>query len=137
MRKTLEEDLMAGPIIERQLWSHDYSDQCQRENWDSCADRTYVFLKMFKYRVVIGRYDTSDAVWDVLGEAFHQIDVSVNRYDVERQLKTKQTEELADILTERYSEPFAVEHFTEFCREHGFSITTKEDGPSRDELVHR
>lgn len=137
MRRTVEKDLWAGPIIERLLWFHDYYEQYQRENWDSCADRTYVFLQVFKYRVIIGRYDTSESVWDVAGEAFHQIVVSVSRYDVERRLKTKKSEEIADILAERYSEPFAVEHFTIFCREHGFSITTKEDGPNRDDLVHR
>lgn len=137
-RETVEEDLQAGPLMTKELFHKNLSAELMESGiTDTCADETYVFADLYRYRIIIGRYDTTAQVWDIVKEDFHKKVVSVGRYFIERDMKLSGDAQMMSFIEQKCRGPHGVEDWLAFCREKGYATTTDEDGPARDDLVGR
>ena len=137
-RNTVEQDLAAGPLITQELFFKNYGAMLERKGIsDSCSDESHIIVELYKYRIFISRYDTTAQVWDVVGEAFHQIRVESGRYFIERDMKLSGDEQLMEFISRRCKGPLGVEKWLEFCHKKGYDITINEGGPIRDDIIAR
>mgnify|MGYP007056170145 CR=1 FL=1 len=67
---TVEEDLALGPIVQEEIFSHFFGADAPA---DSEADEVHILVSVYKYRVFVAQYDTCGQVWDLFGDAFHEI----------------------------------------------------------------
>lgn len=137
-RNTVEQDLAAGPLLTYELYFNHFGAMLERKGiTDSCSNLIHIVVELYKYRIFISRYDTTAQVWDVLGEAFHQIRVETGRYFIERDMKLSGNEQLMEFISRICKGPLGVEKWLEFCRKKGYDITIYESGPIRDDIIVR
>ena len=132
---SVEEDHGLGPILIVELWSHDFTEEIKVAGKKTAAEKTYIHLEIYKYRVWMHRYDVADVPWELYGEASHSVSVETPRVAIERKLQTEDTDIIAKSLAKTFNGPYAVDQFIAFLREIGWSLTIHEDGPVSDDLV--
>ena len=131
---TVEEDLALGPIVQEVIFSHFFGADAPA---DSEADEVHILVSVYKYRVFVAQYDTCGQVWDLFGDAFHEIKVGISRRAVEKAFQTHDTETIVSTVRERFCGLHAVRRFASFCRSTGESFSIEESGPQRTNLVRR
>lgn len=128
-RDTVEEDLIAGPLLQKEIYHHDFP------NINSLPDQTHILVSIYKYRVVVGQFDTNEQVWDVVGDSFHSIEVYTARMATERALKVRSDSDILKAIEEGFPGPRTIDRWIEFCREKICDQTIVESGPGRDDLI--
>ena len=126
-RNAVEEDLQWGPLKMKDIFFKKYSSR----------DEVHILVKVYKYRVFVGQFDTTSEVWDVVGEAFHSIEVEVARYWFDRKFKTKSEDEVIEIIEKHFPGPNTIESFCAICRECGTDFSIHEGGPVSNDLIKK
>ena len=132
---TVEEDKRLGPIIIVELWYHDFVEELKSERREPGADRTHIHLEIYKYRVVVTRYDVVDVPWSLFNEYTHMVSVETSRDAIEKALNKEDTSAIVKALSSRLTGPYAAEKFIAFCRGTARYFTIHEDGPADCDLV--
>ena len=134
-RRTWEDDLKAGPILTKEIYYRDLRPELMRRGCVNAPTEIYGLLQLYRYQIIVGRYDTTPDVWGVFGDAFHEKRVSVSPYMIKRDFKLDGEDELIAFVEQICQGPFGVERWLEFCRTKGYTTTTEETGPASDDLV--
>lgn len=77
-RRTWEDDLKAGPILTKEIYYRDLRPELMRRGCVNAPTEIYGLLQLYRYQIIVGRYDTTPDVWGVFGDAFHEKRVSVS-----------------------------------------------------------
>ena len=135
-RDTVEEDLMAGPLLQKETYYQDFSDRnLNSATSKSRADETHILISVYRHRIVVGQFDTTEQVWDVVGDSFHSIEVLTPRTSVEKALKVKSDSDIVKAIEEGFPGPRTIDKWIAFCRENVCNMTIEETGPVKDDLI--
>lgn len=127
---------MADPLLQKEIYYHDFSDKnLNPPNSKSMPDETRILVSIYKYRVVVGQFDTTEQVWYVVGESFHSIEVYTSRIATERALKVRSDSDILKAIEEGFPGPRTIDRWIEFCREKICDMSIEESGPGREDLI--
>jgi len=126
-RDTVESDLASGPIKRKEIFFKEYGED----------NEVHILVKVYKYRVFVGQFDTTSVVCDIVGDAFHSIEVEVARYWFDKEFKSKSNDDVIAVIEKRFPGPKSIEAFCSFCRECGTDFTIHEGGPVKYDLIRK
>lgn len=131
---SVEEDFHLGPIIQKEIFYKSFGSDAPK---GSSSDEVRILVSVYKYRVWVEQFDTTDTVWYVVGESFHDIRVEIARCVIDKAFKSHDPEVIAETIKNRFGGPHAIQRFIEFCRSTAWDFTIHESGPQRDNLIGR
>ena len=137
-RRTVEEDLIAGPLLQKEIYYQDFSERNLNPAHSKIhAEETHIIVSVYKFRILVAQYDTTDQAWAIVGDSFHSIEVCTPRTATERALNATLDADILETIEKGFPGPMTIDKWLEFCRENICSISIEEEGPASEDLIRR